>query len=139
MADEESILSFSEDISTAEAPDPLPIGDYPAFIHSIEVKVSPNSGNKYLDAVMRVAPDDFPADFPLENAPDGALIHYRRVVVEDTPRHRHNVRLFCEACGVAASKKINVNDFLGAEVVITVAHDEYNGIPREDIRAVNGR
>lgn len=139
MSEDESILTFSEDISTAEAPDPLPVGDYPATIHSIEVKTSANSGNRYLDAVMRVAPDDFPVDFPLENAPDGALIHYRRVVVEDTPRARHNVRLFCEACGVAASKSINVNEFLGADITISIAHDEYNGVVREDIREVTTR
>ena len=137
MADEESILTFSEDISTAEAPDPLPMGTYPASIHSIEVKTSANSGNRYLDAVLRVQPDDFPADFNVENAPDGVLIHYRYVVVEDTPRARHNIRLFCEACGVAASKQINVNEFLGAEVQIEIVHGEYNGIVREEIRTVS--
>ena len=137
MSDDESILTFSEDISTAEAPDPLPIGMYPASIHSIEVKTSSNSGNKYFDVRFRVRPDDFPADFPLENAPDGALIPYRRVVVEDTPRHRHNVRLFCEACGVAASKQINVNEFLGAEVQLDIVHDEYNGVTREDVKSVS--
>ncbi len=136
MAEEESILSFSEDIATAEAPDPLPRGPYPASVHSVEVKTSASSGNRYLNMVMRVAPEDFPADYPLENAPDGALIPYRRVVVEDTPRHRHNVRRLCEACGVAASKEIPVNDFLGTQVMIKVEHDEYNGVVREDIVAV---
>lgn len=137
MADEqESILSFSEDISTAEAPDPLPAGLYPASIHGIEVKTSQNSGNRYLDVKFRIAPDDFPADFPVENAPDGAIIAYRRIVVEDTPRHRHNVRRFCEACGVAASKEIPVNEFLGANVMVAIEHDEYQGVTREDIRSV---
>ncbi len=138
MADEESILTYSEDIATAEAPDPLPVGDYPASIHSIVVATS-GAGNRYLDSVMRVAPDDFPVDFPLENAPDGALIHYRRVSAEDNPRARHNMRIFCEATGVAASKNINVNEFLGAEVTISIRHDEYNGIVREDIHAVSSR
>ncbi len=138
MADEESILTYSEDISTAEAPDPLPVGDYPASIHSIVVNTS-GAGNRYLDCRMRVAPDDFPADFPLENAPDGAIIPYRRVSAEDNPRARHNMRLFCEACGVPASKNINVNEFLGADVTVSIEHDEYNGVTREDIRAVAGR
>jgi len=139
MADEESILTFSEDISEAEAPDPLPVGDYPASVHSIEVKTSATSGNRYLNTMFRVQPDDFPPDFPLENAPDGAMIPFRRVVVEDTPRHRHSLRRFCEACGVAASKTVNVTEFVGAEVVLSIQHDEYNGVNREDVREVSAR
>lgn len=137
MSEDESILTFSEDISDAEAPDPLPAGSYPASVHSVEVKVSGNSGNRYLDLGVRIAPDDFPADFPPENAPDGAIIHYRRCVVEDTPRHRYNVRKLCEACGVAASKEINVNEFLGAPITVRIEHDTYQGVTRENIVSID--
>lgn len=133
---DENILSFSEDISAAEAPEPLPVGEYPATINGAEVKTSQSSGNRYLDLTLFIAPDDFPADYPIENNPDGASIHYRRCVVEDTPRARFNVRRLCEAAGVVASKNLNVNDFVGQQVRVKIAHDEYNGMPREDITEV---
>lgn len=136
---DESILSFSEDISSAEAPPPLPTGDYPASIIAIEAKLSANSGNRYVDASMRIQPEDFPVDYPAENNPEGVTLHYRRVVIEDSPRARYNMRKFCEACGVAASKQVDLNDFLGADVVVTLGHSEYQGVTREEITAVQAR
>ena len=136
---DDSILTFSEDISTAEAPEPLPIGLYPASIQGAEVKTSQNSGNRYLDLSLLIAPDSFPADYPIENNPDGALIHFRRTIVEDTPRARHSIRRLCEACGVVASKELNVMEFVGQEVSVEIVHDEYNGVTREDIKSIDAR
>jgi hypothetical protein len=43
MADTPSVIEFSEDVATAEAPPPLPVGQYPAEIRSAERKTSANS------------------------------------------------------------------------------------------------
>jgi hypothetical protein len=137
MSDEEmSIVEFSEDISQAEAPEPLPVGEYPATIRAVEVKLS-QRGTKYAAVSFMVSPDEFPADYPVENAPDGKTIVFRRCSLEDNPQARYMLRNFCEAIGAAASKRIDVNEWIGLDAVINIEHDEYEGVKREQITRVN--
>lgn len=137
MSEEEmSIVEFSEDISQAEAPEPLPVGEYPATIRAVKVMLS-QRGTKYAAVSFMVSPDEFPADYPVENAPDGKTIVYRRCSLEDNPQARYMLRNFCEAIGAAASKRIDVNEWIGLDAVINIEHDEYEGVKREQISRVN--
>ena len=131
-----SIVEFSEDISEAEAPEPLPPGEYAATIRGAEVKVS-QRGTKYAAVTFIVAPEEFPADYPVENAPDGKVIIFRRCSMEDNPQARYMLKNFCEAIGATASKRIDVNDWLGLEASIQVENEDYEGIAREQIARVN--
>lgn len=131
-----SIVEFSEDISEAEAPEPLPPGEYPATIRGAEVKIS-QRGTKYAAVTFVVSPDEFPADYPVENAPDGKVIVYRRCSMEDNPQARYMLKNFCEAIGATASKRIDVNEWIGLNGTIQVDNDEYEGVMREQIVRVN--
>lgn len=131
-----SIVEFSEDIGDAEQPEPLPVGEYNADIRGAEVKIS-QKGTKYAAVTFVVSPDEYPADYPLENAPDGKVIIHRRCSLEDNPQARFMLRQFIEAIGATASKKIDVNDWVGLNAVIEVDHDEYEGVTREQIKRVN--
>lgn len=131
-----SIIEFSEDIGEAEAPEPLPVGEYAATIRSVEGKLSAR-GTKYAAVGFHIAPEEFPADFDPAMAPDGKLIIYRRCSLEDTQQARFMLRKFLENIGATASKKIDLNDWVGLEARIEVDHDEYEGVMREQITRVN--
>lgn len=134
--DTTSIVEFSEDIGDAEAPEPLPAGEYPATIRGAEVKTS-QRGTLYAAVTFVVSPDEFPADYPVENAPDGKVIVYRRCSMEDNPQARYMLRNFIEAIGATASKKIDVNEWMGLSANIQVENEEYEGVMREQIVRVN--
>ena len=131
-----SIVEFSEDIASAEQPELLPEGSYPAQISASEVKVSNNSGNKYAALTFHININDFPADFPVENAPDGVNIIYRRVGLEDNPNSRYGLHKFCETVGAPMSSRIDVAEWQGYEAMVEVAHSEWNGEARLEITSV---
>jgi hypothetical protein len=131
-----SIMDFSEDIADAEAPEPLPVGEYVGQIVATETRASQRD-TKYVAVTWLIAPDEFPADYDPANAPDGRQVIYRRVPWEDDRQSRFRVRVFCEAIGAAMSKSINHGDWIGLEARLTIEHDEYEGINRENITRVN--
>lgn len=131
-----SIIEFSEDISEAEAPEPLPAGQYAATIRGAEIKTS-QRGTLYAAVTFVVAPEEFPADYPIENAPDGKVIVFRRCSMEDNPQARYMLRNFIEAIGATASKKIDVNEWMGLSASIQIENEEYEGVMREQITRVN--
>lgn len=130
-----TILEFSEDISTAEQPDPLPARDYPAEIRQAEVRES-QKGNKYFSVQLYISPEDYPADYPVENNPDGRVVTYNRLMAEDTPNNRYRLRKFCETIGVPASKRVDTNEWIGQHVVVEIAHGEWQGEVREEIAKI---
>lgn len=133
---EVSILEYSADISSAEAPPPLPAGEYPAVIESVQQKTSQTSGNEYLAITLNVNPDDYPADFDSENYPDGVKLSYNRLVVEDTARARYNMRKWCEAIGAKMGKQVDPSEWLGLQCKVGIKHDTYEGEPRAQIAKI---
>ena len=127
-----SIVEFSNNIADQEAPEPLPAGTYPAQIVGAEVKVS-NAGNKYAAVNFRIDVNDYPADFGVENAPDGVNIIYRRAGMEDTPGSRFGLKRFCTAIGAEMSSRINVEEWVGLEASVEVENDEWEGVERANI------
>lgn len=137
MSDELStIIDFGEDITDAEAPPPLPAGRYTATIREAKPKVSANSGNKYADIAMHIAPDQFPVDFPAENNPDGVTLYFRRLLLEPTPSARFRMRKFCEAIGAPTAKQLDLNDWVGLTCEVEVSNSQYEGLPRAEINRV---
>lgn len=132
----ESIVEFNTDISEAEQPEPLPDGDYPFSIRGASLKVGNTSGNRYGAVSCYISPDDYPADFPIENAPDGVTIIFRGVPMEDTPANKWRLRAFCEAIGAPMSNRIDLNEWIGLGGVATVESDEYEGVLRNNISRV---
>lgn len=133
---EVSILEYSSDISGAEAPPPIPAGEYPATIESVVQKTSQTSGNEYLSVTLAISPDDFPADFDAESYPDGVKLSYNRLVVEDTARARYGMRKFCEAIGAKMGKQIDPAEWLGLSCSVGIKHDMYEGESRAQIASL---
>ena len=49
-----TILTFSEDITNAEAPPPLPVGPYPAEIIGAQRRTSPTTGKDYAQIMLHI-------------------------------------------------------------------------------------
>ena len=137
MTEVPSIIEFSEDISKAEAPVPLPIGEYPFEIRKAEGKAAVATGNKYAAISLFVDADNYPADYT-DGDPDGTLLIYRSVSLEDTPPARHNMRKFLEAVGgMVKGAKVDMNTWIGLTGVVGVTHEEYEGEARAVAKKIN--
>lgn len=123
-----SIYEFAEDLASAEAPIPLPAGEYRAEVRHIIGKTSKSSGNPMAEVQYVISQEQFPVDFTDGN-PDGELLTVY-VSLVDTPRNRYSLRKFHEMHGVAPSRKMNLPDFLGQAVIMRVEHEEFQGVMR---------
>ena len=130
-----SIIQFSEDITNAEAPAPLPVGEYTAEIRAAEAKVSANSGNTYMAIQFFIPADQYPADFD-EGDPDGITLTYNRLVVEDNAKGRHRMRKFCESIGAKTGREVNPSDWIGLTATVSVKHGTWEGETRAEIDRV---
>lgn len=136
MADLPSVIEFDEDISQAEAPVPLPAGDYPAEIRGATRKTSATSGKEYAATQFFISADSYPADYT-EGEPDGTILTFNRVSLENTPASRYRLRTFLESVGAPAGNKIDLNDWVGRTATVTVEHEEYEGVNRAVIKKVS--
>ncbi len=128
MTELSSVYEFSQDIASAEAPPPLPVGEYRASVRSVEAAVSKSSGKPMMVLTYNISPDQYPVDYTEGNADGETLTYYHPL--EDTPRNRFRLRKFCEMHGVAASRRINLPDFIGQDVIMNVSHEDYQGLPQ---------
>lgn len=133
--DDVSLLEFSEDISEAEAPEPLPEREYPAVVKKAEVKLS-GKGTRYIEVMFFIDESDYPADYDVSLAPGGKDVRFI-LGAEDNPQSRHRMRKFCEAVGAPMSRTIRVADWEGLRGKVAIKHDEYEGIKREKIQRVD--
>lgn len=123
-----SVYEFGGDLATAEAPPPLPVGEYRATVQGVEAAVSKNSGKPMAVFTYIIAPDQYPADFT-EGNPDGEQAKVYVSLVDDA-RNRFRLRKLCEMHGVTPSRTLNLPDFLGTEVIVSITHEEYQGETR---------
>tara|TARA_R100000306_G_C4277056_1_gene93118 strand:+ start:142 stop:561 length:420 start_codon:yes stop_codon:yes gene_type:complete len=129
-----SIVEFSSDLSKAEAPEPLPVGEYEANITAAEIKTS-QKGTRYAEIRWNVSPDQYPADYG-DGSPNGATLIYRRVSLEDNPQARWGTRQFIDAIGAPLGKKVDVNEWVGMDAVVEVDHETYEGVTRATVKRV---
>jgi len=125
MSDTPSIIEFSEDLSNAEQPEPLPKGQYPFEIRAAERKTS-GKGNEYAEINLFIDPETYPADYT-EGNEDGTILVYRRLQLTDNPQGRYRIRKFLEAVGGKLGKKMDLNDLVGLNGIVEVDHEMFEG------------
>jgi len=128
------ILAFSEDITNAPPPVPLPVGPYPAEIIGAQRRTS-STGNEYVQILMRINPDSYPADFT-DGDPDGTTLSFNRLQVEDTGVNRHRWRVFMERCGGPLGRNIDLGALVGLTCTVEITHQEYEGEMRAQIARI---
>jgi hypothetical protein len=132
---EDTIIEYSEDISDAEPPVPLPPGTYTASIRASEKRLNAKQTGYYAATTIFISPDEYPADY-VDGNPDGTSIIYRRVSVEDSPMARFGMRTFCETVGAKMGKQIDLNNFVGLECRVEITNEMWEGFPRHQINKV---
>ena len=130
-----TVFEFAQDISTQEAPPPLPPKTYVGEITGAKGRRS-TKGNVYIEVEFTIQPDQFPLDFAATQK-EPAKLYYRRLVVSpDTDRNRYQLRKFSETIRVIATKRIDVNDWIGKVANLKVKSTKYMGEDRAEIDAV---
>jgi hypothetical protein len=130
-----SILTFSEDITNAQPPPPLPAGPYPAEIIGAQRRTSPTSGNEYAQIMMRINAEAYPADY-IDGDPDGTQLMYNRMVIGDSPTIRHRWRVFMERVGGPLGRSIDLNSLVGLTCTVEITHQEFEGEMRAQIARI---
>lgn len=135
MSGSQTIMRYSQDITHAEAPPPLPARSYPAEIIGASLRPAQSSGLLYWNLLFRVNADDYPADF-VGGDPDGTQIYYNRVRGDDSPVGRYATRRLMEKIGGPLAQEIDANSLIGLRATIEVNHQEYEGEQRANIARV---
>jgi hypothetical protein len=132
---QDSIVSFSSDVSDAEAPPPLPRGRYKGVIRKAIQKVSQNN-TKYAEILFFIGPDQYPADYTDGN-PEGTSIAFRRVSLEDNPQSRWRLKTFCINIGAEIpTRELDLMSWVNREADVEISHEEYEGVNRANIARV---
>lgn len=130
-----SIIEYDTDLGEAEAPVPLPAGDYPAEVRSAERKTS-GAGNEYVNVTFHIAPEAYPADYT-EGSEDGVILSFGRLNPGPEQRARWNMKKFCEAIGAPLGKSLDLNSWIGLPAIVTVVNEPYEGVMQANIKKVN--
>ncbi|CAB4163250.1 hypothetical protein UFOVP810_9 [uncultured Caudovirales phage] len=134
MSELPTVYEFSTNVADAKPPQPLPTGEYRATVRGIEPAVSKSSGNQMAVISYFVSPDQYPADY-VDGNPEGTTSNFYLSLV-DNPRNIWLLKQMCEMHGVVASKRINLTEFMGQDVVVSVSHEDYQGMPQARFRPV---
>lgn len=130
-----SVFEFASDISTQEAPPPLPARVYVGEVTGATAKTS-NRGNTYIEVEFTIPVEQFPLDFAAKNKEPVKLFYRRLVVQPDTDRNRFAIRKFSEALRVPVGRRLDINDFVGKAATLKVKATTYMGEARAEIDAV---
>lgn len=138
MANEENLLpsvqDFSAPIDEAEAPKPLPKGNYIGEVVLSQFQVSKSSGNPTLKVRFKIDAARYPHDFV--GPQDGVTID-KYFGAADNDWNRYKLKELFDALGRQLPKtRVDAADLLGRTALIEVDHEEFNGRMKETIKSV---
>lgn len=136
MSDTESMFDFTTDLETAEKPPLFPEGEYVAVVTKAEPKMKAETGNRWLDIYYKISPEQYPADYPAELAPDGKTVKLMSPQLNNDKRGTWNAAELKRAHGLSLKGGITANEFIGARAKVRVKHDTFNGVTREKVTSV---
>lgn len=129
-----SIMEYSDDVTNAEAPKPLPSQVYVGTISEVSIKQS-QRGNNYASVGFHIPSEQYPVDYT-EGNPDGTKLFYNRIVLTDDARGRFSMKKFCEVIDAPMGRRIDVNDWVGKQALLTVIESIYENMPRAEIKKI---
>ncbi len=128
-----SIIEYTDDIDDAEAPLPFPEGSYDAEVKAVEAKYSSNN-KKYAAISFFIPVEAYPADYPLEEAPDGLVLIYRKLSLENNKMSRFNLKRFIQNLGAPpVGRSLDLSQWVGLRAKIIVKHDTWEGTTRPTV------
>jgi len=130
----QTMIEFSEDIAQAEAPIPLPAGEYMGTITGAEI--AEGTYGKYAKVTIFIAPEQYPIDYDASESPDCVTLFMNRPSLEDNTKSRFQLRQFCEAIGAPMTTHMDLNDWINLEVKIETAINTWEGIDNAQVKKV---
>jgi hypothetical protein len=130
------IIELSQDIADTPEPVLMPPGWYLAQIESVEIRPNQAGTGRYYSTVFRVPTEKFPADYEVDNYPDGLPLYYNlvRVPRDGDRKSISNLRKFLEQIGMPTNiSTIDPNEWIGRTAKVKVVHHTYQGQTREQI------
>lgn len=122
--DDDELFHFDENIQEAERPEVLPERAYVGIITDVR-RTTTNLGKPNLTLSIMIPPENYPADFKEENAPDGVTIRFKsQELSPDTPKGKYNAKRLAEAMKLSSTVSLNKADFMDKTVKIDVTHFE---------------
>lgn len=134
------IIELDQNLEDYEEPELLPPGFYTGEIQEVEIRQNQKGTGRYYAVKFVVPPSQFPAQYDVENWPEGCPLYYNLVRVPRAGDRRavSNLRKFIQKLGLSAStNRIDPNEWIGQQAKLKVVHNEYQGVVRENI-APNG-
>lgn len=138
MSDNDTILELDMNLADYDDFEPLPNGAYPAQILEAEMRTS-DKGNDYYYVIFLIHPDDYPADYAVENNPEGTRLVHARVQKPD-PKNRRSitaVKNFMRAIGLdLKTSTIDPSTWVTKKAKLVIKRDEFNGSPTNSIVSI---
>lgn len=138
FSDDDSILTLDQNLDAFEDFEILPKGSYPGECTVAERRIS-DSGNEYFYTMWKIDPSDYPADYDVENAPEGTILNYSRVQVPTANDRRSitNVKKLMRAMGLSLSTAtIDCEAWVGQKATLVVGKQKFNGEDRSSILSI---
>lgn len=134
------ILELDQNLEDIEEPDLLPQGWYVGEIQGVEIKENQKGTGRYYAIQFTIPTDNFPANYDVENWPEGCQLYYNLVRVPRAGDRRSytGVKKLMQSLGLPLStNRIEPSTWVGRQAKLKVIHSEFQGITREQI-APNG-
>lgn len=131
------LFQFETSLEDAVAPEPLPEGTYKGEITDLTTATNPNSGKPTFRLRIIIPPENFPADFSPENAPDGLLVLYFGPDLSNERKDKWNARVLGESLRIPLTAGLRKEDFTGKQVEVDLVHREgQDGITRNNVKGL---
>lgn len=131
------LFVYDTDVSAAVQPDPFPeVPKVRATVVKVQKAANTNSGQPNLRVTLRIDPTDYPADYSVENAPEGVALMYFSQDLGNNKVGTWNMKVLCDKFGVSSAQPIDTNRFVNKEVFIATKHRLVNGETRCNVQDV---
>ena len=134
------VIELDQNLDDYPEPELLPPGIYEAELQAVSEKTNQKGTGKYYAIEFVIPPENFPADYDVDNWPEGLKLFYNllRVPTSGDRRSVANIRKFIEKIGLAVdTPRIDPNEWIGRHARLRVEHGTWEGNKREQI-ARNG-
>lgn len=134
----DSVIELDQNLDAFEDYEILPKASYPGTCVLAEIRMS-DAGNEYYYTNWTIDPSDYPADYDVENAPEGTTLNYSRVQVPSASDRRSitAVKKLLRAIGIdLKTKTIDCSEWVGKKANLVVGHNKYNGETRNAILSI---
>lgn len=132
------ITELDQNLDAFDDYETLPKSSYPAECVLAEKRIS-EKGNEYYYTNWTISPEDYPADYDKENAPEGTTLNYSRVQVPQNNDRRSitQVKKLYRAMGLSLkTKEIDPETWVGQKAKLVVGVGKFNGEQRNEIISI---